>query len=443
MKKGKIPTIIGIVLLALGIFAGVFLIRNRQIFKLGASPDASPNDVRITNISDTSFDVSWTTVKETSGFVSWGKTVSTFDRVENSDALGEKGFTHYFTINALTPETNYYFKISSDGNEYDNNGNPWQIKTGSTLSQPLNNILINGSILSATGNVEAKTLVYVIVGGGSPLSTTTSDSGSWLLPISVARNQTLDDYVTIDPKTTLLEISVNAGPDGVASAQIYPQSANPIPEIIIGNSHNFKGLPASEGSGLPNANLQIPSDTATQSSGFNVEQNTATVAAKTVTLDSVDQGEVINTTDPEFFGKGPKGTDITITVESDPQTEQLTVPTTGNWKWSPPADLAPGTHKVTLTWRDAQGILRTLTRDFIVQASEGPAFVSTPSASPRSTASATPTIRPTATARATATASARPTPPNTGSLTPTLVLSIMGIGVIAFGLMLWKMSEAN
>lgn len=439
MKKGKIPTIIGIVLLAIGIFAGVLMVKNQQIFKLGASPDASPNDVRITNLADTSFNVSWTTVKETAGFISWGKTSTTFDRVESSDALGEKGFTHYFTINALTPETNYYFKISSDGNEYDNNGNPWQVKTGSTLSQPLNNILINGSVLSISGIAKSKALVYVIVGGSSPLSTTTSDSGIWLLPISAARNQTLDSYVTIDSKTTLLEISVNSGTDGVASAQIYSQSANPVPPIIIGKSHDFKNLPASEGSGLPNANLQIPSDSATQSSGFEVEQNLNTVPPKTVTLESVDQGEIVNTTDPEFFGKGPKGTAITITVESDPQTEQLTVPASESWKWSPPKNLTPGTHKISITWRDAQGILRTLTRDFIVQASEGPAFVSTPSGTPRATSSATPTARPTATA----TASARPTPPNTGILTPTLVLSIMGIGVIAFGFMLWKMSEAN
>lgn len=441
MKKGKIPTIIGIVLLSLGVAFGVFLVKNRQIFKLGASPDAAPNNVRITNITDTSFNVSWTTAKETTGFVSWGKTASATDQVESSDALGEKGFTHFFTINALSPETAYYFKIGSDGSEYDNNGATWQVKTGTTLSEPQDNLLINGTVLSSTGSPEKNTLVYVTVGGGSPLSTITSETGVWLLPISIARNQNLDSYVQIDPKTTLLEISVNSGQDGVASAQIYPQSANPVPPIIIGSTHDFKNQPVSENSGLPNANIQIPANQATQSSGFNVEQNTATVSAKTVTLDSLEQGEVINTTDPEFFGKGPKGTAITVTVESDPQTEQLTVPSSGDWKWSPPQDLTPGTHKVTIVWRDAQGILRNLTRDFIVQASEGPAFVSTPSATP-TTASATPTIRPTSTPRSTATASATPTPPETGSLTPTLVLSIMGIGVIAFALMLWKMSKA-
>jgi len=98
----------------------------------------------------------------------------------------------------------------------------------------------------------------------------------------------------------------------------------------------------------------------------------ASPSAETVTLESLDEDEIITSTEPEFFGEGPPGTTITITIESDPITDQTTISSLGGWNWSPPEGLSEGAHKITITWRDASGILRTLTRTFIVQASEGP-----------------------------------------------------------------------
>lgn len=165
-----------------------------------------------------------------------------------------------------------------------------------------------------------------------------------------------------------------------------------------------------------------------------------TPAAKKVTLDNIDNGETVNTQDPEFFGKAPAGTTLTITVESDdPVTETVKASSNGTWNWDPPKDLAPGEHKITIKWKDASGIWQTITRTFVVSASEGPAFVATPSA----TLKATMTASPTATKKPTA----KPSPtieadiPESGSLTPTLILSIMGIGAVAVALLFWKKAE--
>ncbi len=443
MRKSKIPTIIGVVLLIVGLGAGILLVQNRQIFRLGATQEEAPKDVRITNVTDTSFTVSWTTAKEALGFISWGETENSLTRTEE-DEVGAPGVTHILSVKSLKPETNYFFKINSAGNEYNNNGLVWQAKTGPTLSQPKSN-LVSGNVLTSSGSPAKNALVYLTVGGSSPLSTITSQNGSWVVSISSARTNDLASLVTIDESTTLLEISVNAGPDGVSTAQIYPQAAKPVPSMMLGSTHDFKSLSPSESAETPRASVELP-ETATQSSGFEVEEGTATPSATTVTLDSVTQGETLTTTQPEFFGEAPPGTELTITLESDPITDEVKVPSSGEWNWTPPSDLAEGTHTITIKWTDVSGILRTLTRTFVVEASEGPAFEATPSATltPTATATATPTASPTATRTSTPTATPTATAfatPESGSLTPTVLLSIMGIGVIAFAFMLWKKAK--
>ena len=439
MRKSKIPTIIGLFILVFGLAAGVLLVRNQNIFRLGAAAEFAPKDVRISNITDTSFTISWITDRETSGFVKWGQGATSLDKTD-LDELKDQSFTHLLTLRGLTPQTTYFFKINSGGEDFDNNGIAWQVTTGQTLEIPSKTNLVSGSVLTSTGQPAKNALLYLTVGGGSLLSTITSDSGSWVIPLSSARTQALSSYVVVDEKNTLIEISANAGPQGVASAQIYPQSARPVPSIILGNTHDFKNLPPSEESGIPKASIGLP-DEATPSSGFEVGE-TATPSATTVTLESVEPGEIITTTEPEFFGEGPAGVTLTITLESEPITEAVKVPTSGNWSWSSPEGLTEGAHKITITWRDASGILRTLSRTFIVQAAEGPSFESTPSASPTASPKTSPTPSPTATATPAATATATAAPvPDSGSLTPTILLFIMGIGVIAFAFLVWKKSE--
>jgi len=439
MKKNNIPTLLGIVLLVFGLAAGILLVQNRQIFRLGTAPQASPKDIRITNITDSSFTISWATDKETGGFILWGETENSLTKTELNE-IGEISDTHSVTVQGLFPDKTYYFEISSDGANFDNSGIPWQITTGPELLDQAISNSISGTILTATGTPAEKAIVYVTLAGASPLSTTTSQNGSWVVPISSARNQNLTSFIEINGTTTLIEISVQASSRGVATAQIYPASAKPAPPIILGESMDFKNEPASETGGVPKANINLP-DGADPSSGFEVSDDIASPSAETVTLESLDEGEVVTSTEPEFFGEGPPGTAITITIESDPVTDQTTISSSGSWSWNPPEELSEGSHKITITWRDASGILRTLTRTFVVQAAEGPAFESTPSATPTSTptASPSPTASPTPTASATPTVTPTSTAsgiPDSGNLKPTVLYSIMGLGLIIFSLTL-------
>ncbi len=453
MKKNKIPTFLGLIILVVGLVVGVFLVQNLQIFKSGASVDAAPKDVRITNITDDSFTVSWITEKETSGFIKWGESES-LGKTQGGES-DEASLTHSVTLTSLKPLTNYFFKVNSGGDDFDNNGNTWQTQTGPTLTTNSTNIILSGTITDVSSQPVKNALVYVTISGAQPLSTVTSGSGAWLIPVSGVRNENLSD-ILVTSDSTSLTIFANVGPLGVSTAQSIIKNTKPAPPMILGKVHDFRNIEASTNTGVSDASVILPEGEA-ETSGFDTTPLNATASASVVTLESISQGEVITTTDPEFFGEGPKGTAITITVESEIVTESLAVKNDGTWSWSPPANLEPGTHKITISWKDVNGITRTLVRNFVVSASEGPAFESTPSGSLSPSPSASPTHTPTpspsprvslipsatpsilASPTTTAFASESPSPIlDSGSLTPTIVLAIMGIGTILLGLFVWK-----
>jgi len=453
IKKNKIPTIIGIVILLAGTFAGVYFLRMSQVFRIGASPTVTPKDIRTGNLSDTSATISWITEGTTSDFISWGETQGSLKSIANESDTNQKFFTHAITLTGLKPDTTYFYNINSEGTNFDNNGVPWQFTTGSAITVNQNSIPISGSVITASGQPSKRALVYVNIDGYN-LSTLTSDAGNFVVQLASARTSDLANAAQINMAQTLLTISVQAESGETASAQIFPQSANPVPPLILGQVQDYRSSPPNQDGQNPNVNLNLPADT-NQESKFNVSSSSGAVKPTSVILESINEGETVTSNEPQFFGKGPAGETITVTVHSEqipPQT--VKIPGNGSWSYSPSTPLSDGPHSITISWLDATGITRTLTRNFVVQAGEVPAFVSSPSGStpsptPTSTSSPTPkaSVSPTPTLTtkptSTTTSSATPGPlPVTGDLTPTLLLSIMGIAIIAFSFFVWKMSES-
>lgn len=444
IKKVTIPTILGMIVLLVGVFAGVYFLKSTQIFKIGASADATPKDIRVTNITDSSITISWTTDKETFGFITWGDSQGNTNKILKDGEKSQKTYNHFLSLTGLQPNTTYYYKINSDGTNFDNGGIPWQFTTGSSLNPSKNSTLLSGNIISATGEPEIGALVYANIDGYT-LSTQTSETGNFVFQLGNARTLDLKNYAQIGMDSTLVQISVVAPPDGVASAQIFPQSGNPIPTIIIGQVYDFRSSPANNSGKNPNTNLSLP-ENATQESKFDVDIPSSTPKPTTVILESLNEGEVITSQKPQFFGKGPSGESIKITVHSDEEIlATVEIPSSGSWSYSVPENLSPGDHSVTISWIDASGITRFLTRNFVVKAGEAPAFTASESG-----ATTTPTPNINATGTATPKASVKPSPtatatampvPVTGNLTPTLILSIMGLVVISFSFAIWKMTE--
>ena len=451
VNKKKIPTFLALIILSISLAFGVILVQSKNIFRLGADETMAPKDVRISNITDNSFTVSWTSTKDLAGFIAWGKSQSSLENIEG-DEIGESGYVHSVSIQGLNPSSTYYFKINSGGVDFDNNGVPWKVDLPQKISNQTSIKPISGVVLTATGDPASKVLVYLNIGGANLLSTVTSDNGSWIITLSDLRSSDLSSPYSLDEKADIINISVQAGPMGTSSAQIYAQSARPAPPIILGQTHDFKNLSPTSSDEVPEAELNAP-EKVEKTSKFNVPDENPESNPKDVTITSIKDGEVINTEKPEFFGEGPPGTEITITVESDLITEGITVKNSGNWNWSPPTNLEPGTHKITISYKDENGILQTLTRTFIIQASEVPAFEATPSATPEISPTPETTSTPlsisespistsTATPTSTSTATAVPKP-DSGISAPTFAIIILGIALMLGGIGMGMMINEN
>ena len=445
---GRMPTIFGLIVLLVGLVAGVYLVKVGNVFRLSASPDLNPKNVRVTNVTDSAFTATWTTSKLTGGFIKWGPMGGKLEKV-GSEEVDFASFTHSVSVKDLSASSEYAFEINSDGSDFDNNGVAWTVKTGPKISSSPDNSNepISGIVLTPESQPAKYALVYINLSGSSPLSTMTTEEGRWILPISDARSQDMASYLDIDKEKTLIEISVQAGPLGIASAQVYPKAARPVPTIVLGEVHDYKNAQGDSGSKeIPKSGVD-KSTGKSASSGLNVGEVATPV--KEVLLQSIEEDEVITTNEPEFFGEGPPGTVITIQVESDKITGQVTVNSSGSWKWSPSDNLGDGTHKVTITWRDANGLISTLERSFVVNAQEGPAFESTPSGttptpSPRFSPSPTPraTLSPSPSPRISPTPRPTQSPlPDVGTLTPTIFLLSLGIGMIFFSGILFFITE--
>ena len=402
----------------LAVGAGVFLVQNQQIFRIGASPDIAPQDVRVSNISDSSISVSWTTDKATVGSLKWGVATNQVGGLMPSEDTTSQNI-HLITLTGLEPEKTYYFKTVSDGVDYDNSGIPWQATTGSPLEPSADSKIISGTVMTATGEPSEGALVYLTGTGIATLSTKTTTSGSFVLPIGNLRNSDLTSYADLSTNP-ILQIYVQAGPSGISNAQILP-SLTAIPTMVLGKTYDLRNESNQNASEVGNVNLNLPAD-ATPASKFDVSSTSAApAAAKTVTLKSIDDQETLNTTKPELIGEGPAGTKITITINSTvPITGSTTISQDGTWKWEPPKNLEPGEHTITISWKDASGILQKLTKTFVVSAAEGPAFVATPSATPARIILPSPSPRVTIPATESAI-------PQTGTGTPTIILAMLGL----------------
>ncbi len=86
--------------------------------------------VYITNVTDSSFTVSWTTDQASNGIVEWGTTTSLGQTA--SDPYTNIT-THYVVISGLYSLTTYYFQVRSGTTVDNNNGAYYQVTTGDLL----------------------------------------------------------------------------------------------------------------------------------------------------------------------------------------------------------------------------------------------------------------------------------------------------------------------
>jgi hypothetical protein len=370
----RLPSVLGVLFLALSIGTIGWLSGNAVLFGTKAATDATPKNVKISNVSDSSFSVSFITTDSAPSGIKYG-TSNNPDFVALDDRDIEKGklsnyTAHHITVKNLSPSTKHYFVITSGGNNFLNGTSPYEVTTGADpVVKKIGNIM-NGKVINEDGQAPDEGLVYASIDPSKVASGLVSNGGSYVIDLSVLGEVKPDSVLNLVILASNKESKVTLNGSQISRVPLVTLSKNydflfgtdPLPELEVatGSADTPAVFPTSSISSEDGPQILTPEE----------DQNLS------------DQ-------QPLFTGTAAPNAEVEITIESDPITTTVMATGNGNWQFRPDTELEPGTHTVTIRTTDAQGILRTIRQSFTVYA-EGSQFTE-PSVSPVQ-ATATPTI---------------------------------------------------
>ncbi len=442
----KIPTLFGLLMLAVAVFTTSYLVGTGVIFFGHAAPTDNPENVRITNISDSSFTVTYATQAQVIGTISLAtdgskNTQTILDERDQTSGIPQLYNIHSIAVKNAHPSTTYTFTITSGTTTYQNNGNPFTVTTPATsTATPSATKPLIGKILSENGTIPKEALVFVTTTHGQMLSALTNAQGMYIVPLNTMLTNDLSTPISLTAHSVMQILAT----DGVASsqAQVLLSGANPVPLITLSNNYNFVLNKA-----------PIASTAATL--GFPTFPQSGTLTATPLII-TPKKDQSFTDLQPQFTGKALPNQKVTIEIHSSAViTATVTSDAQGNWAFRPSVPLAPGQHILSITTKNAEGILTTLQQSFIVYASGSqvsqsatPSATLTPSATPTPTSMPTPTNAPTITSAPsisptsvpTITTSVRPTLPATGS-NALVVSSALGIVTTLVGVVLFVLTK--
>ncbi len=395
----RIPTILGIFLTVL-LVAGLAVASSQvqKVTRLFSSADESvaPTSVGVGNITDSGFTVYWLTGKETSGAVFWGKTTKLGDgvAVDDRDLSSPNGkFSgHFVRVTNLSPSQKYYFKIGSGANTFGDTGRNDEPFETSTLNKTVETSSqvepIFGKVSESLGAPAAGVIIFLESAPGKKVVALSKTDGTYVLPLLYGQRDE-EEVITLE-----------SGTGEKATITCKPGLDRPLPEVKLGQDLDCSKTLKETVKAAP------------------------TIEASTSSTPSINiaEGETVPSTLPTISGQAGPNQIVKIEIHSE-TTYSATVKAdpAGNWSWTPPANLDPGQHTVTITIVSADGTTQTVTRTFYVSSDLPilPVTSGTPSAQLPPTPPATPTPTPQP--------SPPPTPPVTGRTEETIFLLIAGL----------------
>lgn len=415
-KPVRIPTVAALFFLLIMLFAGIYSWDHFSLPESKAqSFDYNPQDVRVSNVNNTSFIVSYTTLKEARGYIKWGN--QSFFDISDTDSLPKPYKVHYIKVDKIG-EKNEPYNIISEGKNFAQTA----VYFAPKIEEPPQVLPLNGNIKNASGTNVKRAVFYLELPGSAPASFFLTNGQSWVFPLSYVRTTDLKTYFCQNQKcadTIKAKLEV-VSEDGNSFISSFLKNLQPLKEpIIIGQNYDLT-LPTP-------TQVFIPTPTLSPKSKVKGAKTQAP-ANKVVEILNPVENATLPFNKPFIRGTGHKGSDVSITLDSNfRQIAQVKVGEDGTWHYTPETALAPGKQLLTISTKDASGRKLTLKREFFVSKSgERVLAYSTSSATTTPSYPTYPTtpIYPTAS----------PTPFISGSSLPSYFMAISGFVLLFIGL---------
>jgi hypothetical protein len=434
-KQFRIPTILGILLVALLI--GGLAIITQFLMRSPTEADVGkiPHNVVFSNISDTGFTVTWQTDAPTRGIVQAKESNSTTSPIlyfDERHVPGDIGSytTHSVPLRGLKASTGYTIFILENETATIKKDTSYTQSTGPSLELVSNTLgPTYGSVMMPDGTPGVGSLVYLTLPDSQTLSTLVKPSGSFLISLNLLRTADAASYLNLDSKNPTITITIHTG-TVITNVVTDALNNSPIPEVIIGKTYDFRGKSQES---QRNRQAKIVENLSTFSNILGADSTSSRIGITTPA-----QGSYITNPYPFFSGTGIPDMFVTLTIGmKNPQVSSIKVARDGTWTFTPKKPIGIGNQSVTMTTLDAKNKPVAFTHLFEILKSGTQVLGSaTPSGTltPTRTPSLTPTIRLTGTPVPTLFSTSTPTPtaPDTGTTIPTTLIFSIGL-LITFG----------
>ncbi len=239
----KIPTLIGLILILIGTVVTTILVRGDTIFQIRAGPGMDPKNIKITNVSEVSFTISYLTDDKVISTVNYGIDPNSLDGIslDDRDQVSQqinKYNSHSITVRNLNPNTKYYYSITSGSKKYVDVGFKFEFTTKGEISEnPSSQVPISGRVTLPDGTSPNDGIVYVKISDSETISSLLKERGSYTVPLNTLRRLNLDEYIEIN-EDTIINIDIFAG--GLSSSiSVKPNEINPVPLITLSGNYDF------------------------------------------------------------------------------------------------------------------------------------------------------------------------------------------------------------
>ncbi len=140
MNKGltnrRIPTLVVLFILVSSVAITLNLANNRSLYVGQANSDIKPKNINISNVTDNTFNVSFTTGTKTKSLLILnqdGTTNLILDDRDKPTGQQKEYFSHFITVTNLKPKTKYIFKVLINDSEYSFEN--FKITTGDAINK--------------------------------------------------------------------------------------------------------------------------------------------------------------------------------------------------------------------------------------------------------------------------------------------------------------------
>lgn len=505
LMKKQIPTLLGLVVLIAGLAIGAFLFsEGTGIFLPRATPETTPKSIRLSNLTDQGFSVTFVTDAATSGFIRYGKDPDKLTQVGDqrdqlTGTVGEYTLHQISVLRGLEANTTYYYVLGTgNGALFDDNGEPFTIKTAKKAGTQPQAMTVFGSVVTRSGAPAAGAVVFVTPPGAGTMSSLVTNTGSWAISLSNARKTDGSDYapVAIGDLLSIQVAAVNPSENTQLTAPVEAETA-----IAIKLGTDQADVSETTPTEVTAEEVVTPSPTASPTATPTATPTAATQSANLADISELlDETEVlppttpvatlsgvlelaeadpatgstppvVETSTPVITGTALPNVTVTIVVNSETQLDaQVVADENGNFELDISQyqkELEPGDHSITYSYVDPNtGVTVTKTREFTVAPRATLAAAATPTPAPysttnpypigtssatgtntTSTTSGTVTPRPTATPRPSSSStsssyqSTQSGLPASGSVGATLLLIIGGFFFLISGIWSWWISR--